>query len=141
MNKEAGMRATVVLAFAAGSLAAAVLAQDPKTPPVVKASRFELVDASGRTRAVIGMSKGGSPEFDLRDPEGRPRALLVLDGDNLPIFFLKDTDVITRAKWELDSKGEAKLSFHNPDLTPRLELGGSGVRISNSKGVSVWEAP
>ena len=135
------MRVPVVLAFAAGSLAAAVLAQEPKAPLVVKASRFELIDAAGRTRAVIGMSKGGTPEFDLRDPEGRPRALLVLDADNLPVFFLKDADVITRAKWELDSKGAAKLSFHDADLTPRLELGAGGAKISDAKGAPVWKAP
>jgi hypothetical protein len=103
--------AWIALASLAGFAAARLGAQDPKAPPSVKASRFELVDGEGRTRAVLGLSKGGSPEFDLRDADGRPRALLVLDRDNLPIFLLKDADVVTRAKLELDAKGAAKLTF------------------------------
>jgi len=103
--------AAVFFAALAGVAAGRIGAQDPKAPPLVKASRFELVDGEGRTRAVLGMSKGGSPELDLRDADGRPRALLVLDRDNLPIFLLKDAAVVTRAKLELDAKGAAKLSF------------------------------
>jgi hypothetical protein len=133
--KEPVMRATVVLAFAAGALAGTVLAQEPATPAVVKSSRFELVDSSGRTRAVLGMSKGGAPELDLRDPEGRPRALLVLDAENLPVFLLKDADVITRAKLELDAKGQAKLSFLDAALNPRIEVDASvpELKLSDSK--------
>lgn len=134
------MRTTVVAVLALSTLAVAV--QDPKAQ-VVKASRFELVDAEGRTRAVLGMSKGGSPEFDLRDAQGRPRALLLLDRENLPIFFFKDADVITRAKIELDAKGGGKLTFCDADLAPRLELDGAKpeLKVSDPKGATVWKAP
>src|SRR5262245_41904853 len=101
------MRVTVlavVAASLAGAASARLAAQEPKAP-VVKASRFELVDAAGKTRAVLGISKAGSPEFDLRDPEGRPRALLVLDAENLPIFFFKDGQVVPRPKLELPPQG------------------------------------
>ena len=135
--------AWIALASAAGFAAARLGPQDPKAPPVVRASRFELVDAEGRTRAVLGVSKTGNPEFDLRDAVGRPRALLVLDKDSLPILLLKDEAVVTRARVELDAKGAAKLTFGDADLTPRLELDGAkpGLQISNPKGESVWKAP
>ena len=134
--------AAVVLAAVAGAASVRYSAQEPKAP-VVKASRFELVDAEGRTRAVLGLSKGGSPEFDLRDAQGRPRALLLLDRDNLPIFFFKDADVITRAKFELDAKGGGKLTFCDADLAPRLELDGAKpeLKVSDPKGATVWKAP
>lgn len=132
----------IVLASLAGAASARLAVQDPKAP-VVKASRFELVDDAGRTRAALGMSKGGSPEFDLRDAQGRPRALLLLDRDSLPIFFFKDADVITRAKWELDAKGAAKLTFCDADLAPRVEIDGARptIRILNAKGEAEWKAP
>ncbi|HKS16548.1 MAG TPA: hypothetical protein VJU16_04495 [Planctomycetota bacterium] len=128
--------AVLVIASLAGAASARLAAQDPKAAPVVKGSRFELVDGAGRVRAVLGMSKGGSPEFDLRDADGRPRALLVLDADNLPIFFFKDAGVVTRAKLELDAKGAAKLTMCDADLTPRVEIDGSrpALRVLNAKG-------
>src|SRR5262245_13062427 len=134
--------AAVLLAAVAGAASARLTAQEPKAP-VVKASRFELVDAEGRTRAVLGMSKGGSPEFDLRDGEGRPRALLVLDGDSLPVFLLKDAAVVTRAKIELDAKGGGKMTLGDADLTPRVEMDGArpALRILNAKGEAEWKAP
>ncbi len=138
------MRIAVVIALAslAGTAAARLAAQEPKAP-VVKASRFELVDAGGRTRAVLGLSKSGTPEFDLRDAEGRPRALLLLDRDNLPILFFKDAEVVTRAKWELDAKGAAKLTFCDADLAPRIEIDGAKpeLKVSDAKGAAVWKAP
>ena len=135
--------AWIVIASLGGFTAARLGAQDPKTLPAVKASRFELVDGEGRTRAVLGLSKSGSPELDLRDAEGRPRALLVLDRDNLPVFLLKDAEVVTRAKLELDAKGAAKLTFSDPDQAPRVEVDGAkpGVRIQNAKGDLEWKAP
>ena len=134
------MRTLALAGFVLATVAVAV--QDPKTQ-VVKASRFELVDGEGRTRAVLGLSKGGSPEFDLRDAQGRPRALLLLDRDNLPIFFFKDAEVITRAKFELDAKGGAKLTFCDADLAPRLELDGAKpeLKVSDPKGATVWKPP
>ena len=135
------MRMPVVAALVLASFAGFAASQDPKSPPAVRASRFELVDDAGRTRAVLGMSKGGSPEFDLRDAEGRPRALLLLDRDGLPVFFFKDAEVVTRAKWELDSKGAAKLTFCDPDLTPRVEIDGAALQVNDSKGKKLWKAP
>ena len=134
--------AALVVAALAGAASVRLAAQEPKAP-VVKASRFELVDAEGRTRAVLGMSKGGSPEFDLRDAQGRPRALLLLDRESLPIFFFKDAEVITRAKFELDAKGGGRLTFCDADLAPRVEIDGAKpeVRILNAKGETGWKAP
>jgi hypothetical protein len=129
-------------AVALAVLTGVIIAQDPKTP-VVRASRFEVVDAEGRVRAVLGVSKSGSPEFDLRDTAGRPRALFLLDRDNLPILFFKDADVITRAKVELDEKGGAKLTFCDADLTPRVEIDGAKpeFKVSDPKGAVTWKAP
>lgn len=137
------MRMPVVAALVLASFAGFAASQDPKAPPAVRASRFELVDAAGRTRAVLGISKSGSPEFDLRDAEGRPRALLLLDGESLPIFFFKDANVVTRAKFELDAKGGGKLSFCDADLTPRVEIDGAKpqLNVNDAKGATVWKTP
>src|SRR5262245_22226904 len=140
------MRTVALAAVVVASIAAALAlraAQEKPAPNTVRANRFELLDGEGRTRAVLGVSKSGSPEFDLRDAQGRPRALIVLDGDSLPILLFKDADVITRAKLELDAKGGAKLSFCDADLAPRVEVEGTkpGLKIMNPKGEVEWKAP
>jgi len=134
--------AWIVVALFAG-FAAAPWAQEGKAPEAVRASRFELADKGGKVRAVLGLSKDGSPELDLRDAEGRPRALLLLDKEGLPILLFKDREVVTRAKFELDAAGGAKLTFADKDQTPRFEVEATApfVRLSNPEGKVVWKAP
>jgi len=135
--------ACLAAACFAGVAAARLGGQESKAPPTVKASRFELVDGAGRTRAVLGVSKDGAPELDLRDAEGRPRVLLVLDRDSLPVLLFKDAEVVTRARLELDASGAGKLSFVEKDQTPRVELEATkpSARMADAKGTTVWKAP
>lgn len=129
--------------MAAGVLAAALWAQEVRVPETVRAGRFELADKAGKVRAVLGLSKDGSPEFDLRDAEGRPRALLLLDREGLPILLFKDREVVTRARLELEAAGGAKLTFADKDQTPRVEVEGTApvIRLANPEGKVVWKAP
>ncbi len=67
------LAAAVAVAYAAGTQAAVPVQE------VVKAQRFELVDAEGKARAVLAL-KDGDPGLVLLDKDGRPRAWL--DGGN-----------------------------------------------------------
>jgi len=54
-------------------------APKPETPKVIRAQRFELTDAQGNTRAVMGMSDDGQATLRMLDKEGK--TAVQIDGD------------------------------------------------------------
>ena len=135
--------AAVATAYAAGKTAAPV-------QEVVRAKRFELVDAEGRVRIEIGMGgvdrrwqtpgvrlldqKGnvratlevypqGHPNLTLRDEKGEVRAMLALAFDDSPVIWMYDEKGKTRAVGGLGSDG-------SPILTLR-----------DKEGEAIWSAP
>ena len=68
---------------------------------VVRARRFEVVDAKGRTRAMLGMTPGGTLKLTLDDEGGTTRARLVLGTDENPWLMLDDAKGKTRASLTL----------------------------------------
>lgn len=100
---------------------------------VVRAHRFEVVDARGRVRATLGMHPDGSPSLWLFDEEGESRVEIDLLG-GCPNLTLRDESGEGRAALSLgaggspdlalyDDKGEARatLAIH-PDGSPILGL-------------------
>ena len=135
------MRSNFIAGLSVAVAAISLVAAQEAKSTVVTGSRFELTDKAGKVRAVLGLSRDGSPEFDLRDAEGRPRALFLLDKDGLPILLFKDREVVTRAKLELDAAGGAKLTFADKDQTPRLEAEAEKIQLAGPEGKTVWKAP
>jgi len=72
-----GFMAAILAAFWLGS----GLAQEPSTPKVIRAQKFELVDAQGKTRAVLAIVENGHPRLRLYDENGKVvgKALIVAD--------------------------------------------------------------
>src|SRR5260221_7588522 len=57
----------------------------------VRARRFELVDARGEVRAVLGtQGDNGAPGFLVSDRAGRPRVALHVSPDDAPALALLD---------------------------------------------------
>ena len=100
-----------------GAIGAAYAAGQTKAtaPKVVRAQRFELVDAEGRVRgalafspdgspalvftgaegksaAALGVLTGSRPNLMLADKKGKPRAVLTLLTDGTPAFVLWDKE-------------------------------------------------
>ncbi len=65
-------------------------------PPVVRAQAFELVNAEGQTRAVLG-TLDDLPLLGFADASGVQRAALLLDADGSPGLFLRDREAQVRA--------------------------------------------
>jgi len=59
-------------------------------PAVLRASRFDLVDGSGRVRAQLGFSHEGPPGLWMLDEKGTARVVLGLYGDQTAYFGLQD---------------------------------------------------
>ena len=69
---------------------ATVAAQTPAVPAVVRARRFELVDAAGKTRAGLSVNSDGSPNMALFDATGNMRAGLFVLPEKSPHLLLRD---------------------------------------------------
>ena len=78
---------------------------------VVRAQRFEVVDAAGKTRAVLGVLADGSPGLWMYDAAEKTRAVLAVKTDGLTVLALLDAA----------GKERAVLGVH-PDGSPALSL-------------------
>lgn len=89
---------------------------------VVRAKRFELVDASDTIRAVLGMRKTGRPGLWLRDQNGEVRACLAMnDSDGTPFLCLYDSTGSDELK--LDTKEPPGLYLYDQQNDrPRVGL-------------------
>ena len=59
---------------------------------VVRTRQFELVDADGKRKAMIGFSGEGSPAIWFFDDKGTPRLNLGVYGDGNPVIVLNDAN-------------------------------------------------
>lgn len=110
----------------------------PWTVRTVRAQKFVLVDAGGKTRAVLTSGKNGNPSFSLYDAKERPRATLALKS-----FRLFDANGKVRVT--LSSSGEWWFAPHlilsGDKGTSRLGLYGPGgdagseIDLSDASGV------
>jgi hypothetical protein len=57
---------------------------------VVRATRFEAVDAAGKVRALLSVPPDRSPSLELFDAAGKARASLSLDPEDRPGVMLLD---------------------------------------------------
>jgi hypothetical protein len=107
----------------------------------LRATRFELVDESGRVRGELSLREG-SPVFSLLDESGRDRLSLNHDAGGTALFIRDREDVIRVGVAQFahggggfalhgpDSKGAAvlyyddsgSLSFYDPDGNTTLRL-------------------
>src|SRR5262245_40154787 len=62
----------------------------PQLARVVQAQRFELVDESGRQRAVLGPTRRGDVGLLIAEPSGQVRAVLTVNTDGEPDLELLD---------------------------------------------------
>ncbi|MFL6237339.1 MAG: hypothetical protein ACJ76N_29710 [Thermoanaerobaculia bacterium] len=86
-------------------LSAVLLMAQSRRGSTLTAERFELVDGSGKTRAVLGITDLG-PSFQLYDKSGKTRAGLLV-GDRGPALLLGDADEKLRLSLRVDGKGPA----------------------------------
>src|SRR5581483_4535515 len=80
-------------------------------PKVLSAEEFRLLDAQGRTRAVLGFSLKGQPVFQMRDEHDTYIIWLgISDESGLAI---RDRDGKTRMVVSLDPTGEPSITMRD----------------------------
>ncbi len=126
------------VAYAAGKATGEV-------PEVIRAKRFELVDADGRVRAALGLGRG-QPVLAFADTGGKARVLLALSDDGTPGLGLADGDGEVRAVLRVRGDGSPSLELREEHEQTRatLEVSGDGdamLRLFDKDGEAIWSAP
>lgn len=89
---------------------------------VVRAERFELVDANGTVRAALGSDSAGRPGLWQYDQNGTTRALLCLGDSGQPGLRLYDQNGTTRASLRLGDSGQPGLGLLDQNESIRVAL-------------------
>lgn len=103
------------------------------TQQVVRASRFELTDAEGRARAVLGLTRKGEPSFALADRTGHIAARLSIesvpgDPEGIPVLQLLDKAGTVRTDIRLMRDGDPRINLSNKNGGHLASLSGTGVK-------------
>ncbi len=110
--------------------------EEPKS--VVRAERFELVDAAGHVRAALGTSKEGHIGLGIFDDDGNLRAALHLPPDGSARLSLGDGNGVERAMLGVEPDGSPVL--HLGDETGKVRVlghcddGGSALTLFDAAG-------
>jgi hypothetical protein len=107
----------------------------------VRARRFELVDAKGEVRAVLGtQADSGAPGFLVSDSAGRPRVALHVSAEDAPAFDLLDATGAPRVHVALALDGAPVLTLFGPTERPAQALltvtteGAAHLRLAQPDG-------
>jgi len=125
--------AAVAAAYAAGQARVSA-------PEVIRAQKFELVDAEGRVRGLMHMGRDGdSPALWILDEDGERRAGLGLLPDGTSGLALTDERGEARASLLLGPDGSPLLALTNEGGEVRAILrvlpdGTSGVALADEEG-------
>jgi len=116
----------------------------------IQAEGFELVDESGKTRALLGVSKVG-PTLALFDQNAKASAGLGVSdvgipGASCPGFVLRDRNGMLRVRLNLKESGEPVLALYDQNGKTRASLfmdesGAPGLALYGADGKVVWQAP
>jgi len=132
--------AAVAVAYVAGK-AKAVPVQE-----VVRAKRFELVDAKGAVRGVISMGEDArSPGVAFLDAKGKRRAELTTKSDGSSLLALHDKSGWVRLTLTQLTEGTAFLTLHDEENRIRVLLevasDGNPTLVMLDKEKVLWQAP
>ena len=132
---------------------------------VVRAERFELVDADGAVTAVLGVNEDGAGLSLMEAGNDEPRCSLQM-GPRGPAVVLSDNDGKVRVRVEADvdgpylalydGKGTIRVGLAVPEDGPALDLyddraasraaffahrSGSGVVVRDKRGKAIYARP
>ena len=94
---------------------AAAQAKQPAVPDVLRAGRFEVVDAAGKVRASLGLGTDGTPLLAVYDAAGKARAGMTVLPDGSPALGLRDAAGKRRAVMMVDRDGSPALDLRDAE--------------------------
>ncbi len=112
----------IVSVAASSAIAYRITRSQQRRPSLVRATRFELIDGSGRIVAGLEPSPDG-PRLRFIDQEGRSRIELGMHGDESPYVVLIGNDKRPRVSIRVDSFGNPNVTMSDDQWDGRLSLG------------------
>jgi len=106
-----------ILVLVAGVLARVDAAAAP-APKEIVAQRFRVVDAAGKTRAVLGYLEEGGTKFILCDSKARVGAEIHLAEDGAAAIWLRDTKQTVRGGLKIEADGSVSFWTFGPTGQP-----------------------
>jgi hypothetical protein len=143
---KAKRRSRVVLVAAVMAVAVVFLlgAGNGTVQNVIRAGKFELVDASGTVRAALGSDSAGRSALAFGN-EKNPRIVLALDSAGGSALVLCDQNGKGRVLLALSGSGEPDLELYDQNDTSRVMLGldtsGPMLYLCDQNGKIIWRAP
>jgi hypothetical protein len=134
---------SALVAFALGALASPPVsraAPGQQAPaPVVRAQRFELVDAQGTVRAQLGVLERDVIGLAVLEPGGQPRAVIGLESDGTAGVLVADPSGQPRVGLGVDRNSSAGLRLHtaqgNSTTLSAEPDGSSGLTLADATGL------
>ena len=135
-----------MLAVVAGLAAVVCLAATKPAAKVMRAERFEVVDSTGRARAVFGERSNGELGLAVFGKDGGVRAMLAVIADGSTELALRDQRGRVRAALSVWPDGTPRLALFDSEGKSRGVLGvGPGgnpaLSLSDKRGKVLWNAP
>ncbi len=122
----------MAVAYAAGKAAA---------PEVIRAQRFELVDAEGKVRGRLTVASTTGPALLLYDQEESVRARLWLTLDGSPLLQLYDKHGRGGVSLFPGTEGNPGVCLRDEEGTLRAGLFAEGLEFHSEHGEKTWSAP
>lgn len=115
---------SIAAAFIAGAiLSNQYVSKAEAVTNVLRATKFELIDGTGRVMGVFGSEDGKTPQLQLMDEAGKPRIHMSLRTSNgEPEFTLNGKDGKKRAWLSLTSVGGANLMLIDNKERARINM-------------------
>ena len=127
---------------------AAAQAKEPAVPDVVRARRFEVVDAAGKERALLAVYPDGNLGLMLFDAARKLRALLALHPEGDPGLMLFDAAGKVRGVLAVRPGGGRGPGLVLLDAAGKVRAGlgvdpdGNGsFKLFDKDGKVMWQAP
>lgn len=138
-----GLPAGLALGILLTTLLGATSRDSTAPTDVVRATRFEMVDAEGRVRAELAIDKDGSAGMFLKDGGGGIRASLTHDAAQTALF-LYDAEGTVRVGTAQFAHGGGGFALHGPKSkgAAALYLKGSGsLTFYDEEGAVTGKVP
>ena len=125
---------------------AAAQPKQPAVPDVLRAGRFEVVDAAGKVRASLGLGTDGTPLLAVYDAAGKARAGMIMLPDGSPALFLYDAAGKARAGVMVLPDGSPALGLRDAAGKRRAVMmvdrdGSPALDLRDAEEKVIWKAP
>lgn len=125
-KKSMGLVAGLLIGLATGAgLVASAIPSEPKVPDVLRARKFELVDAKGTSRGVLGLSAHNGAYLRLNDEKGNLKAILSSTPEHQEIV----QSIPAGFEHTITVSEETSLTMYDSQRSPRVVLQTEGGKV------------